>query len=220
MSQRKQWDHFFDFIASVPVDKESLDFFSRLPIVGPYLAESSPYQLIPFASRYDKSTTENKFFSQTINSPDTIPRALCLLRRDTLFLNPKFEESLQGPANPDIAVFVQVGPALNGFEDVAHGGIVASLLDETLSFCVEAWRCSFDLAAKRPAAQQTRLYTANINISYRAPATTPGIIGITAWLRWMDGRKWFLEARMTDQHGKVLAEAQTLYVSQKPGAVI
>ena len=131
-------------------------------------------------------------------------------------MKPVPESRREDPAEPDIVVFVEIGSGLNGFRDTVHGGVISSLLDETLSFCVEGLRCCVGSEQQDPP----RLYTANLNVSFRAPVYSPGVFMVSAWLKERQGRKWFLDSRMTGDNGQVYAEAKGLWVSEKPRAAI
>lgn len=213
-----EWQHYLSLLTTIPVDNESLAFFSRRPCGLPYLTDPSPYQPIPFTPRHEKNDTSDTFFNQTLNTANTIPHALALIRKDILEMNPRLKEreSARGPLEPDFVLFANIDTLLNGFRDTVHGGLLASLLDETLGCCVEALSCCLDLIQQRHSGEQTRLYTANLNISYRAPVTSPGVITIKAWLKRRESRKWFLEAKLFGEDGGVRTEAKGLWISEKP----
>lgn len=214
--------NYLDLLSTLPVDNESLVFFAGHPCGLPYLTDPSPYQPIPFSPRYEKNDTSDTFFNQTMNTANTIPHVLALIRKDILEMNPRLKdrESAQAPIDPDFVLLVQMDTSLNGFRDTVHGGVLASLLDETLGCCVEALSCSLDLVQHRHSGQQTRLYTANLNISYRAPVTSPGVVTIKAWLKRTEGRKWFVEAKLFGEDGQVRTEAKGLWISEKLRTVL
>ncbi|RJE22548.1 Thioesterase superfamily [Aspergillus sclerotialis] len=219
MDRQDKQPNFIDLATKAPVDKESIQFFSNQPRMRPYLSESSPYQPIDFLSRrVEHNDTSNTFFNQAMNSPTTIPRLTALLHKDIVSMKP-VPESRKGedPVEPDIVIFVEIGSGLNGFRDTVHGGAISSLLDETLSYCVEGLRCC---VGSDQQGEPPRLYTAKLNISFRAPVYSPGVFMVTAWLKERQGRKWFLDSRMTGDNGQVYAEAKGLWISEKPRAVI
>jgi acyl-CoA thioesterase FadM len=91
---------------------------------------------------------------------------------------------------------------------------MASLLDESIGLCAEAYR---EFVAKDSLS---RLYTANLEVSYRAPVPAPGILVIETWLKKKEGRKYFLEARVLSENGIVMVEAKSLYISARPPAAL
>ncbi|KAL5364830.1 HotDog domain-containing protein [Aspergillus floccosus] len=206
------WDNYLEFLREVPVPADALSFFLGRPSARPY--QPPTYQAIPWLSRLDKGdNTTDTLFSQALNSANTIPRVLALLRSDLLEPNtPIPDGTTPGDENdekPHQVLFVQLGTGLNGFTDTVHGGVLASLVDEALSTCVEAVR-------QQVAGQsKVKLFTANLNVSYRAPVYTPAVILIKTWLRRREGRKWFLEAQVVTEEGKVCTEVKALWISER-----
>jgi hypothetical protein len=78
-----------ELIKKFSVSQEDVDFFAKTPFVRPYVDKSSAYKPVPFVTRYDKGDLADKFFNKAIDSNDTIPRDLALMRK---------EYSLKGPS--------------------------------------------------------------------------------------------------------------------------
>ncbi|KAJ5833605.1 hypothetical protein N7474_001916 [Penicillium riverlandense] len=194
-----------DLLHTLPVAQEDLAFFSRLPSVQPYLSKTSHYQVIPFISRYERGQKHDQFFKKIINTHDTVPRVLTFMRK------PDITSSNEDHSpEPDYVVFAQLESGINGWEDTAHGGVLAALFDESLGLCAEAYR-----VFNKDSNETGTLYTATLDVSYRAPVLTPSAMQIQTWVRRREGRKWFLEAKMLDQDGAVRAEAKSLYISER-----
>lgn len=194
-------------LQTLPIAQEDLAFFSALPSVQPYLSNRSHYQVIPFISRYDRGQKHDQFFKKTINTHDTVPRVLTFIRKpDITSNNEDFSRE------PHFIVFAQLKSGINGWEDTAHGGVLAALFDEALGLCAEGYR-----GFNKRSNETGPLYTASLEITYRAPVLTPSVMQIQTWVRRTEGRKWFLEAKMLDQGGAVRAEARSLCVSQRAG---
>ncbi|PGH34249.1 hypothetical protein GX50_02926 [[Emmonsia] crescens] len=230
-----------DFINNVPVSQDDINFFSTLPCAEPYIHNPSTYRIIPFIPRFDKGEdTTDRFFSSVINTPETVPRLIAVMRRPELNPNaaalsatesgkkhgkpqpsatppspPPLPAATQNPsstADPDFLLLLQLGPSLSGFRDTVHGGVLATLLDETLSNCVEAFRQDMSVIG---GEVRPRLYTAKLEVSYRLPVETPGVIIVKAWLKGIEGRKWFLEGQVVGEDGTVRAEAKSLWIMEK-----
>lgn len=214
--------NFLALLPTFPIDQDALSFFSTQPCARPYLSKACPYEAIPYPSRHKVDDTSSTFFSETINTHKTITRLLAILRREILQLDKGVEARLatstdsERPAEPDLVLFAQLGSGLNGFPDTVHGGVLASLLDEALGYCMTAVSSYVDLTEKRDSGPQ---YTANMNISYRAPVVSPGILMVKAWMRRREGRKWFLEAQVV-QDDRVCTEATGLFVTQRTKAAL
>lgn len=211
-----QANRLLDWVGKVPVDKDAVDFFSANPGVKPYVADSK-FEPVPFYSRIPKNDAEDTFFAETIKSPQTIPRALLLLRSDIAHLRYDFET---GPAaageEPDTVALVQIGSKLNGYRDTIHGGMLASLLDEAVGFNVDAL-CSCAEAQEKKQSR-ARLYTAYLNTTYKRPAQ-PGVYAVESRLVKRDGRKWYLKGRIVGDDGAVYTEADVLYIRARDGAL-
>ncbi|KAB8262273.1 HotDog domain-containing protein [Aspergillus pseudonomiae] len=211
---------FIDILTTVPPEQASLSFFASLPCSFPYLNGSSSYQPITLPSRYKKSDPSDTFFSETMNTPNTFPHILAFIRKEILRSNrPAWENRDREQIGPDIVILVHLGSGGNGFRDTVHGGVLGALLDEALACCIEFWACQ--LHNSEPASSETRLrlYTANLNTSYRAPVESPGIILVHAWLKSRQGRKWFLAAKILGEDNRTRAEASALWVSERATAM-
>jgi len=210
---------FKELITNFPVSQEDMDFFASMPFARPYLDKSSTYQPIPFVTRYDKGDSSNQFFNKTIKSEDTIPLVLAFIRKpgssqhdpptdDTNNAAGKDPLSQAAAESPFFVTFCQLEPGVNGYLDTMHGGVLASLFDEALGLCAEAYRVI--------VSEDTGiLLTVNLEVSYRSPVATPSAVVIQTWVRKIEGRKWFLEAKLLDQNGLLKAEAKSLYIKMK-----
>lgn len=195
------------FQTDLEISGKDVEFFSSQPFASTYL-NSPIFEPVPFITRYDTKGTSNNFFSKVINTADTIPHLLAVARvadssRDQPIASTK-------PADPDFIVFVHLGPELSGFQDTAHGGVLAALLDEALGLCAES--------SKLISNSQVRMYTARLEISYRSPVLAPSVAMIKTWIKKKEGRKWFLEAQLLGQDGMVKVEAKALYISARVNA--
>ncbi|KIW12613.1 hypothetical protein PV08_09891 [Exophiala spinifera] len=206
---------YLTMLRHIPVPQEDVDFFSSFPFVSPYLSKKSRYQPVPFLTRHKitPNDTSDLFFSKTINSHDTIPRMLALMRKEDLqHPTPQTTTSVdtpaQGPQDPYFVVFAQLESGVNGYRDTLHGGVLASLFDEALGLCVEGCR-------ETGSPGKSWLLTASLEVNYRSAVTTPCIVLIKTWLERTEGRKWFLKAQLLDQDNSVKAEARTLYISSR-----
>ena len=91
-----------------------------------------------------------------------------------------------------------LGPAFEGAPGRSHGGIVASILDETMGFVL-------------PIIGELA-YTANLNIDYVGPAPLHRELRFTAMLRDRSGRKLWIEAHGESDEG-VFVRAEALFLA-------
>ncbi|KAJ5371479.1 uncharacterized protein N7496_007571 [Penicillium cataractarum] len=193
----------------------NLDYFGSLPCFQRYYQRSNLYHAAHFMSQCkDLRATSNSFFNETIKSPSTIAHAVALFHQDVHTTHPDTVASdrIIGTSinrdDPAFLLFVHVGSGLNGFSGMVHGGVLASLIDESLSICVEKYRAI--LSKERHA-----LFTGNLNISYHVPVQSPGVVYIRTWLRRREGRKWFLDAELLNKDEQMCVSAKSLWISEK-----
>jgi uncharacterized protein (TIGR00369 family) len=85
-----------------------------------------------------------------------------------------------------------------GHTGLLHGGIIATLLDETMSKSVRA----------RGFTAMTR----HMEVDYLRPVPSATPLRIEGRVTHTEGRKHWSEARILDSHGKVLAQSKGLFV--------
>jgi acyl-coenzyme A thioesterase PaaI-like protein len=146
-------------------------------------------------SREPKASTEDALFAQTLKTPDTISACLTFYRAPA---------SAAAPVE-ELSTLVSLGYAVNGYPRVAHGGVVATLLDEVMGLLLT-------LNQKRAAVPGVG-FTASLNVSYLNPVATPSTVLVSARLKDVNGRKMFLEGTVKDGSEVVLARAEALWIT-------
>lgn len=89
-----------------------------------------------------------------------------------------------------------------GFNNVVHGGLVATVLDEAM-----AW------AVKMTAGEWA--FTADCNIRYKKPIAPGKQYNATARVTENAGRKILAEADFRDEEGAVLVQAKAIFLPAK-----
>jgi len=100
-------------------------------------------------------------------------------------------------------IFLHVGRGLCGHDGIVHGGLIATLLDESL-----ARTAILNLPDKVGM-------TVNLNINYRAPTRADQFIVIKTKLEEAKGRKAVVTGIVEDLEGTVLAEARGVFVQPR-----
>jgi uncharacterized protein (TIGR00369 family) len=95
-----------------------------------------------------------------------------------------------------------ISNAFEGHPGFLHGGIIATLLDETMSKSVRA----------RGLTAMTR----HMAIEYRRPVPSQVPIRMEGRVVRSEGRKHWAEAHIFDNEGTALAEAKGLFVEVRP----
>lgn len=102
----------------------------------------------------------------------------------------------------DLLCLVHFGTELNGHPGVVHGGITATVFDNSFGWLF--------LASKLPVA-----FTASLNVNYRSKVSEDSTVILRARVKEHVGRKMFFEATMHDMKGTLLADSTSLFISAK-----
>ncbi|KAF8639387.1 hypothetical protein AX17_001543 [Amanita inopinata Kibby_2008] len=100
-------------------------------------------------------------------------------------------------------VFVHLGRGLCGHDGIVHGGLLATLLDETLA------RTAISNFPEKVGV------TANLALNYRAPTQADQIVVIRTKLEDLQGRKARVSGRVEDLNGTLLVEASATFVQPR-----
>ncbi|KAM6499898.1 HotDog domain containing protein [Amanita muscaria] len=100
-------------------------------------------------------------------------------------------------------VFLHVGRALCGYDGVVHGGLLATVLDESLG------RTAIINLPDKVGV------TANLDLKYKAPTRADQFIVIKTKLDGIQGRKAFVSGRVEDLQGTLLVEATATFIQPK-----
>ena len=206
------------FINEHTVPRESLQHFASIPWTRRYL-EDPLYKAIPTFSRVLKDTGEDFFFARTVATPQTIPHLISLQLKDlklaaevpkgTQVFSNDHTKPTPVPEKPDTVVLLHLArPGLDGHPSVIHGGMGCAILDEMMGLCVM-------LHHQHISGPRDSLFTVSLNCTYRNPVPTPSDVMVRSWLVTRQGRKWFSVGQITDLEGKVLTEAEGIWVMTK-----
>jgi acyl-coenzyme A thioesterase PaaI-like protein len=165
----------------------------------PWCAEllSSPNIVItPTESREYKASTEDALFAETFKTDDTISACISFY--------PRYSPGAR--RIEEVHTLLTLGYRLNGYPGRAHGGVLATVIDEVMGILLGI--------NKRLGLIATRgdTVTAYLNVSYVKPVQTPGTVLVSARFKEVMGRKHFLEATIKDGGGAVLARAEALFI--------
>jgi Thioesterase superfamily len=194
----------------------SLAHFRSVPWAAKYL-ESSEYRLVPTSSRHLKPTGEDAFFARTINTPTTIPHCLSFCRarlqlpqagspfNRTSSASVQSSSSTAPPVVDCVWLLHLAEPGINGHPKTAHGGVLASILDELTGSC----------AIAHQPDKTIPLYTARLETIYKAPVFVPSNVICTSCVTRKEGRKYCVRAQILDEKGMVMTEGEALLIESK-----
>ena len=109
-----------------------------------------------------------------------------------------FRTTLEG----QIGGFVRMGAGTEGPPRHAHGGSMASVLDEAMGFA--CWLHEMPVLAAR------------IEVDFRAPLPIPALVQVVGEITRIEGRKISTKASLTALDGRVFSEATGLFVRLSP----
>lgn len=195
----------------------AVDYFSSFLWTRKFV-EDEAYKAIPFFSRYlNERTGENRFFAETVNSSTTISHLLALQLLD-LDSPELISHSGRRPLNspPDLTTphelicLMSLGKGLDSHPSIVHGGFQAVIFDEIMRNLILLHKNT-----TRETGPRDLHFTVNMNISYAAPVTTPGIFLVRSKLVKREGRKWFTKAEIVNSDDKILTSAESTWVTAK-----
>jgi acyl-coenzyme A thioesterase PaaI-like protein len=186
---------------SVTMVEPDLEYFQSLPWCDKWLSDPAT-QIISTGSRTPKSTTEDALFGRILNTHDTISRCL------SFFKKPAPDGLIE-----ELRCLLTLEPGLNGYPSVCHGGLIALIFDEIMGVAgAQITRRAMELAKSRgEAASKASAMTAELTTTYRRPVLTPQTVCVVIIPVKMEGRNAFLNARMENSKGKVLAEGRARF---------
>lgn len=101
-----------------------------------------------------------------------------------------------------VVCLAEIADTFEGPPGYVHGGIIATLLDETMSKAVR----SHGLVAM----------TRHMEVDYQRPVKSKAAIRMEGRVTRSEGRKHWTEAKILDEGGSVLAQGKGLFIEVQP----
>ena len=157
--------------------------------------------LIPVVSR--KRTS--KFMYSTLRDHDAILATQAFYVPPPTHISPSASSSSTSTSPPfgELLTLYSLGIGASGYAGIAHGGLIATLLDQQTGSLLSA-----DRAIPKP-------HTVYCHVQYVRPMLVPSAVGVHAWRSRSEGKKHWVMAEITDGEGTVLATAESLFVSRE-----
>lgn len=132
---------------------------------------------------------------------------------------------------PSVSLLLDLQDNVRGFNGYTHGGFLNAIIDEAMGTLIYT---NYEVQAiKEDEAEDagktwTRppgvvdmssgglTMTASMNVKFRKPVVTPGVVISTATLNRIDGRKMFFDVDIRDGEGKVCTTCEGLWISMTP----
>ncbi|KAL4873992.1 HotDog domain-containing protein [Aspergillus spectabilis] len=180
------------------------------PLYTPLLTTCPPYTISSTLSTTPHITPRDPFFTLTTKPPSPAVH-------DTLFLH-------RTSPTPIGHMLLHIGPGVNGQIGIAHGGFLATVLDEVCGTLI-------DVAGLDGGRG---MFTVYLGVGYKRAVLVPEVekdkegsegdggkgtvILATARLKRVEGRKVFVEGEIRDMAGEVCTTVEAVFV--KKGAAL
>lgn len=188
--------------------ESSLAHFSKIPWCAEQI-NASGWTPVPTRCREQKSSTEDSFLSTALQTPTTLSRHLTICQASSIPLPSNTSKKEGNLSIPACRTFWQLGSDLNGFPGIAHGGLLATLLDEQMGMLLTI---NSEFGAGSGTALITEM-TVYMNVRYKAPVKTPGIVMAQAECTRKEGRKTFIRACVIDETGRDCVIGEGMFIS-------
>jgi acyl-coenzyme A thioesterase PaaI-like protein len=181
---------------------QQIAHFRAIPWCAAHLSSPPTLLIDQSVSRTLSDTPRDTLLSRTLNTPDAIPAYIT-------FYDP--QPTNGGEMIKEVKSFLALGPMVNGWEGICHGGMVVTLLDEVMGQVFAANKMQGLMG-------DTPVMTGYLNTRFEKPVKTGGsgedaaVVMVTGRMVRNEGRKYWMEADVTGEGGVVLARAEALFV--------
>lgn len=184
-----------------------LTFFQSIPWCASILDDSRRV-IIPTNSRFPKESTEDAFFGDTLNTDRTVSACVSLYKTP-VSPNAQIEE---------VTTLLSLGPGVNGYPHVCHGGMIATILDEVMGILLSVNKdreenSTRTTTGRSPSpSERMATVTAELLVKYLKPVATPQTVCVKVWVSKYEGRKLWVQGTIEDEKCTVLARGEGLFV--------
>ncbi|KAL6891855.1 HotDog domain-containing protein [Trichoderma evansii] len=167
--------------------------FSSTPWCSELLSNPDIEACIPPCRVSGKDKYE--LWQETLNTSNTI--------REFLALHTKTEKP--NSRILDIKLLANLRNGLDGFPGVCHGGMITTLLDESMVSLIL-------INVGRGALACPWYGTVSLNMLFQRPVKTPATVLVAVNLDKVEGRKLYITATLQDGSGKALVKASAVFI--------
>ena len=186
---------------------EERDFFLSTPWCAKLLNDPD-FIPCPTPSRKYKSSTEDALFAETLKTSNTIPAVTTFYRKT----------APEASHVEEVRMLVSLDYGVNGWQHIAHGGIIGAILDEAMGgLATFNTRLNAYQRSGEDAPAIADMVTAYLNVTYLKPVLTPQIVLVTASLKEIKGTKHYIDGEMKSADGTVFAKAESLFIGLRKG---
>ncbi len=177
--------------------------------------------ILPESPRREvRASTEDQLFADVLSQRDTLNAMMSYhnYQPHVSRTSTKQERFL-----PIVSTLLDLGYRLNGFPGVLHGGIVVTLIDESMGIYLSrnCERGAFSPTGKPEMCEgwSGETFTADLRVQFKRPVKTPQVVRVDVSLKKVEGgRKYFVEAKLVGSalgEDVVLATGEALWIATK-----
>lgn len=150
----------------------------------------------------------------TFNTPETLAHLLTFFRPPSREASNLETFSTTDVNDAEVKRFYTFGTGLNAHAGLLHGGVMACILDSSMSNAA-------GLTMRAVLGPADTVFTVQLNVKYEKPVKTPGSVMIRAWVSKVEGggRKVWVKAEVSSGgNGEIYhAKAEGLWLRAKSG---
>lgn len=166
---------------------DSVTPFLRIPWTATLLSQPNIVIETPNC-RVFKASTEDSYYAEILKTSRTIRSCIAFWRAPS------------GGFIDEVTVLYILGDGMNGHPQILHGGVTATMLDESMGIFqywnlqMERQRTNDPTLGALAGQEGLGTFTAYLNVRYLRPVRTPGAVAVRVRRAKREGRKEFLSA--------------------------
>ncbi|KPM39376.1 hypothetical protein AK830_g7190 [Neonectria ditissima] len=169
-------------------------FFSTVPWCARLLEDSSVILSVPACRQ---PHMDNTLWKQTFNTADTVPAMLVLHHKSVIPESPLVRE---------VNMLVSLGGGLSGFPGTCHGGILQTILDESMVTLI------LTNVNENTGLKYSWFSTVSMNTVFMKPVRIPATLLAVVAITRVEERKLYLTTTLKDGSGVALVKADAVFV--------
>ncbi len=208
------------------------EFFSSIPRVQELLKQPGNVRFVPTCRLEDaehvESKTQDQFFRRSLKDENLVPFATAFYQEPftriptITSVEPDSEARTTSLLISSSTLVLYLQPGTNGFNGTAHGGLIGTLIDEAMGSLIyinhKVYSELPELTRRTLSTQVLdmhglAMFTASMNVQFRAPLPTPSVVLAEATFKKILGRKLFIDVVVKSMDGVIHATCEGMWMS-------
>ncbi|OHE93292.1 thioesterase superfamily protein [Colletotrichum orchidophilum] len=176
---------------------QTIGEIEALPWCRTLLANPKVTTFVPQSRVPENTNPHDRFFGKTLNNASGIPACI------------SFHLTTPGKSViTELSSLFALSRGVDGYPNIAHGGITAVLIDEVLGVLIQR---NMDTEREHPVFKMNTV-TSSMNIKYLKPIKTPCVVLGVGQIRDIRGKKILLRAILKDAEGVELVTCDSVWI--------